>query len=126
MEGRARGSNLPCNSAFRIPLSALSWVPRPIAQKRFDAADPPPRIPPLPVLAGEHRLLLGQHDEQPFGERRGHPGGPYQRVVAPADPEVAHAELRHERAVQLASQADARSEERRVGKECRSRWSPYH
>src|SRR3989475_6783545 len=23
-------------------------------------------------------------------------------------------------------QADARSEERRVGKECRSRWSPYH
>ena len=21
---------------------------------------------------------------------------------------------------------DARSEERRVGKECRSRWSPYH
>ena len=25
-----------------------------------------------------------------------------------------------------ASAADARSEERRVGKECRSRWSPYH
>ena len=23
-------------------------------------------------------------------------------------------------------QADLRSEERRVGKECRSRWSPYH
>src|SRR3712207_7377066 len=23
-------------------------------------------------------------------------------------------------------QAEARSEERRVGKECRSRWSPYH
>ena len=23
-------------------------------------------------------------------------------------------------------QADKRSEERRVGKECRSRWSPYH
>ena len=22
--------------------------------------------------------------------------------------------------------ADSRSEERRVGKECRSRWSPYH
>ena len=26
----------------------------------------------------------------------------------------------------LARQAQARSEERRVGKECRSRWSPYH
>src|SRR2546429_3636703 len=25
-----------------------------------------------------------------------------------------------------ATQYDARSEERRVGKECRSRWSPYH
>ena len=25
-----------------------------------------------------------------------------------------------------AEQADTRSEERRVGKECRSRWSPYH
>ena len=24
------------------------------------------------------------------------------------------------------SQVDNRSEERRVGKECRSRWSPYH
>ena len=25
-----------------------------------------------------------------------------------------------------AEQTDVRSEERRVGKECRSRWSPYH
>ena len=27
---------------------------------------------------------------------------------------------------QLGAGANARSEERRVGKECRSRWSPYH
>src|SRR2546430_2864219 len=27
---------------------------------------------------------------------------------------------------QLQQQVDPRSEERRVGKECRSRWSPYH
>ena len=27
---------------------------------------------------------------------------------------------------QLAASAGSRSEERRVGKECRSRWSPYH
>ena len=27
---------------------------------------------------------------------------------------------------EAASFLDARSEERRVGKECRSRWSPYH
>ena len=26
----------------------------------------------------------------------------------------------------LEGNADARSEERRVGKECRSQWSPYH
>ena len=29
-------------------------------------------------------------------------------------------------AAALATPAPARSEERRVGKECRSRWSPYH
>ena len=28
--------------------------------------------------------------------------------------------------VQLGSKLTKRSEERRVGKECRSRWSPYH
>ena len=26
----------------------------------------------------------------------------------------------------LSGRLDVRSEERRVGKECRSRWSPYH
>jgi len=30
------------------------------------------------------------------------------------------------RARELRRWADHRSEERRVGKECRSRWSPYH
>ena len=32
----------------------------------------------------------------------------------------------HARASILAEIQDHRSEERRVGKECRSRWSPYH
>ena len=27
---------------------------------------------------------------------------------------------------EIESRTDGRSEERRVGKECRSRWSPYH
>src|SRR3712207_9125626 len=31
-----------------------------------------------------------------------------------------------EEALQAATARDLRSEERRVGKECRSRWSPYH
>src|ERR1017187_9353988 len=38
---------------------------------------------------------------------------PEQRLVALADPNSQGAEM-------------FRSEERRVGKECRSRWSPYH
>src|SRR2546426_455839 len=97
MKGRADGSDLPYNSAFRIPHSALLRLPGTLAKECFNSAHHPPRIPPLAVLASEHRLLLGQHDEQPFRERGGHPGGPHERVVAPADPEVAHAELRHER-----------------------------
>ena len=43
------------------------------------------------------------------------------------DLETARAEglFKEERIITSAQQAD-RSEERRVGKECRSRWSPYH
>ena len=40
----------------------------------------------------------------------------------PADPRRSHEAI--ERTV--GEVLDARSEERRVGKECRSRWSPYH
>ena len=32
----------------------------------------------------------------------------------------------HPLEVKAIADGDARSEERRVGKECRSRWSPYH
>ena len=32
----------------------------------------------------------------------------------------------HRRRRRLRGQGSSRSEERRVGKECRSRWSPYH
>ena len=34
--------------------------------------------------------------------------------------------MQHVRSDQAAEQVANRSEERRVGKECRSRWSPYH
>src|SRR2546428_499650 len=35
-------------------------------------------------------------------------------------------ELAHARSGDKGDTANVRSEERRVGKECRSRWSPYH
>ena len=35
-------------------------------------------------------------------------------------------EVRRELAKKRRKQLERRSEERRVGKECRSRWSPYH
>ena len=34
--------------------------------------------------------------------------------------------IRSNRGVTLTPEGELRSEERRVGKECRSRWSPYH
>jgi len=41
-------------------------------------------------------------------------------------PEKVNDEVRHAIALVIESQLKNRSEERRVGKECRSRWSPYH
>ena len=35
-------------------------------------------------------------------------------------------EQKAERFFEILQKTNARSEERRVGKECRSRWSPYH
>ena len=51
--------------------------------------------------------------------------------LAALESEVLGLGERAERAIAKAVHAlvhkdDARSEERRVGKECRSRWSPYH
>src|SRR3712207_8206681 len=53
------------------------------------------------------------------------------QAVAPAETAAASlfADLRrlmHERDVYRGKVLSIRSEERRVGKECRSRWSPYH
>src|SRR2546430_13719085 len=57
------------------------------------------RRPPRSTLFPYTTLFrsLGQHDEQPLGERRRHPGGPHQRIVPPTDAEVAHPELRQDR-----------------------------
>src|SRR3712207_9309818 len=62
------------------------------------------------VTAQDRRAGLFTSEELPRGMCR----IPYDW---PGDPALAHA---------MAAAAPERSEERRVGKECRSRWSPYH
>jgi len=43
-----------------------------------------------------------------------------------ATPEVINFMAKYGRGLICAAMTQERSEERRVGKECRSRWSPYH
>ena len=50
--------------------------------------------------------------------------GDYDRWLEKLAPHAPVAQYRHNDTGE--DNADARSEERRVGKECRSRWSPYH
>ena len=54
-----------------------------------------------------------------------HPPGPQTAALRPSEGDpITHLEDRDTR--KHYDGADMRSEERRVGKECRSRWSPYH
>ena len=49
------------------------------------------------------------------------------KVLTETDGDMEKAiELLRERGIAKAAKKSSRSEERRVGKECRSRWSPYH
>src|SRR2546425_12894916 len=79
---------------------------------------PSPNLPNLPQPPSGSRLDVRErrHVEKP------QPREP--RVLVDLDEQqVGDA---HDGGGALASYADVRSEERRVGKECRSRWSPYH
>src|SRR5256885_9941551 len=55
-------------------------------------------------------------------------GSPASAFLVEVTTSVAVADAEDQRALQtaLTEAVDGRSEERRVGKECRSRWSPYH
>src|SRR5256884_1317297 len=71
--------------------------------------------------------FLWETGAQPPARWHGAGEGPAQYFSS--TPEAAWAEfLRHEEIREAADLAgvERRSEERRVGKECRSRWSPYH
>src|SRR5256886_5093266 len=72
--------------------------------------------------------LDAQYDPFPFLENQ-QPFGPVAGVDRHVRAEAEHAELIDPGVVAglcAAPVGDTRSEERRVGKECRSRWSPYH
>ena len=58
--------------------------------------------------------------ERPIADECGRPSRPYRAVDTLATME------RRGSITSGMRQAGERSEERRVGKECRSRWSPYH
>src|SRR2546430_6107234 len=63
-------------------------------------------LPPVPIEVGQRSEI----DGAPFRRKWG--------TVTTASPKVPHFPSK--------PRPISRSEERRVGKECRSRWSPYH
>src|SRR3989449_9003296 len=71
------------------------------------------RDPPLPALALRHLDVPCLQPDLPLAAAAGG-----------RDPRALLAALHDRRG--LGPRAAQRSEERRVGKECRSRWSPYH
>src|SRR2546422_5284787 len=71
----------------------------------------------LPICERRTRFRGGGHRARPLGGRVGGVGTPQRGGAAPR---------RVPRLFGDAERRRPRSEERRVGKECRSRWSPYH
>src|SRR2546421_379876 len=53
-------------------------------------------------------------------------GGVRRQGRHPAEAKLASEAIQRWKTLEQELEADVRSEERRVGKECRSRWSPYH
>ena len=49
-----------------------------------------------------------------------------QSILKAAEKEFLKKGFSGSKTTEIAKEAGVRSEERRVGKECRSRWSPYH
>src|SRR2546430_17114646 len=111
----------------------------------LDGADSPAGVEPVVVGEGERDALVGELPlpaQLPLGDPAVRVGVGYRVGIAHAHEDARRVEgvaqdfaedLGTERPVELLRLAARprhgevrRSEERRVGKECRSRWSPYH
>src|SRR5258708_16214659 len=102
--------------------SAPKYARAPLIQKgnpqaqttRAAHASPPPTAARAPARQERKRS-----DHEPLGKARGGAADALARFLSRPE---------RDQAIRRAQHAPAllRSEERRVGKECRSRWSPYH
>ena len=79
----------------------------------------PPTWTPAPLNSGVH--LPGDSPVQPAA-----PGTPPPLVDVDTSDWPRYQVQRGDTLAEIAQEFGVRSEERRVGKECRSRWSPYH
>ena len=72
-------------------------------------------------------IICNGENMKPFPQRSGvRQGCPFSLLLFNIVLEVLAMAIREEKEIKGIQKGKERSEERRVGKECRSRWSPYH
>src|SRR2546425_13313320 len=78
----------------------------------------------VPVLGGKYHVLPATLETTQWGWLD--PKEPPKLVVNSGDTVAVETMMHAHNKIQPGTTMEERSEERRVGKECRSRWSPYH
>src|ERR1035438_5659031 len=122
--------------AAAIPTTQLAVSSKPdvaLSTLPLDAGDPTVRVTPTPQGLSFKNATIGAFFEgNPEVRRNGitviaiTPGGPAEQAGMKAGDLVTAINDRYLYTIHDLTQEITRSEERRVGKECRSRWSPYH
>ena len=123
------GLSWRARSSFRQPAQASAAIiekqPVAFASRTFDPASPPADMPPLATGEEAECDSNFQSDAQVGGETQ-------QTDATHAFVTITQIKMMLQLNVTIWAPAGVsahvmeRSEERRVGKECRSRWSPYH
>ena len=81
------------------------------------------------IIAGSKPMVEGAAGKKPLSVAIDELYKGKVKILAPEEEDeegTAQTEETSEESTQTSEIAETRSEERRVGKECRSRWSPYH